>query len=220
MYIIGRYMKKLFLGVLFALVFSINAIAEVEIPEDKRVKNFDSGCCVWCAIEDLGNVHGISELKGLAKYRHEKYGKKKVWVEALYTYDPWGNLVMIQGPHWSHTNEAPGTYDRVCHELDRLKVKYKIQDHWNCDPAILEEAVDKCLGCAVALRDYPAPGNNHMVTLTDINDKNFVFVDNNGKCGRFVRTRQWFNQHWTGFTVIVYPKRPMTAELREPVDGK
>jgi hypothetical protein len=209
-------MKKLFLGLLCALLIGVTAFAEVDIPQDKRVQNFDSGCCVWCACENLANIHGIKQLKGIAKYRHDNYGKKKTWVEGTYMIDPYsGAWIRIEGPHWSYINEAPGTPERVKEEFKRLKVKYKMQTHGNYETDILKEAVDKDLGCAVGLKDYPSEGSYHMVTLTDLTKDKFVFVDNNKKCPRVEKTREWFDQHWTGYTILLYPDLPTTAELRE-----
>lgn len=195
-------MRKFIVGMALFFLLIASAFAEVEIPEDKRVKNFSSGCCVWCAVENLGNVHNIVELKGLAKYRHDNYGNKTVEVHGYYL-DAWGQWMPTR--YLVVANEAPGTYSRVKEEFARLRIKYKIQDHGNLDTKILKEAVDKNLGCAVGLKNYPRPGDYHMVTLTDLNDQKFVFVENNGKCGRYEKTREWFDQHWFGFTILVYP---------------
>ncbi len=200
-------MRKILMSLLCALLITGAAFAEVDIPQGQRVKNFTSGCCVWCSLENLANVHGINQLKGIAKYRHENYGQVKVWVEGSYMIDPWGRWVQIEGPHWSTTNEAPGSPERVHYELNRLKVRYRLQEHGDLRTGILREAVKKDLGCAVGLRDYPKQGDYHMVTLTDLDDETFVFVDNINGCKRCERSREWFNNHWTGYTILLYPNR-------------
>jgi len=211
-------MKKFFLSVLFALLVGVAAFAEVDIPQEQRVHNFPSGCCVWCALEDLANIHGVTQLKGIAKYRHDNYSKVKTWVEGAYAINQWGQWVQIEGPHWSYVNEAPGTPERVLAEFKRLKVKhYWLQRHYNYDTAILKEAVDKDLGCAVGLRDYPKIGDYHMVTLTHLDDNEFIFIENRGKCSRYTASREWFDQHWTGYAILLYPERPATSEYREKV---
>lgn len=211
-------MRKFFLGLFLALSLATLAFAEVEIPKDKRVANFESGCCVWCSVENLGNIHGITSLNGIAKYRNDNYGKKKVWVEAAYAYDIFGNLIQIQGPHWREINEAPGTPSRVREEFARLKVKYKMQLHGDTDHAILKEAMDKKLGCAIGVKDYPGEGNYHMITLTEFTDEKVVFVDNNGTLPRVEKSREWFDAHWTGYTIIVYPevKKPERPKIKKP----
>ncbi len=206
--------KKVFVGLLCAVLFVAGAFAEVTIPQEKRVKNFESGCCVWCALENLGNVHGIHSLSGIAKYRHENYGKKEVWVEGTYMIDQWGNWVQIEGPHWSTYNEAPGTPDRVKEEFTRLKVDYELQHHGDRSMKLIEKCLDKKreLGCAVGLKDYPREGCYHMVTLTDLDDKKFVFIENNYDCPRVEKTREWFDEHWTGYTIAVYPPKASVKE--------
>jgi hypothetical protein len=54
-----------------------------------------------------------------------------------------------------------------------------------------------------------------MITLTDLTDKECVFVDNNGKCERFVKSREWFHQHWTGYTILVYPNPVKLERIKE-----
>src|SRR4051812_33594369 len=112
-------MRKVFMGLLVALLLATSSFAEVNIPKNKRVCNLSSGVCVWCAIENLGNVHGIKQLNGITKYRHDNYGNKKTWVEGSYMIDALGRLVQIEGPHWSISNEAPGTPKNVQEELIR-----------------------------------------------------------------------------------------------------
>ncbi len=202
-------LKRFFFGALCALMLCLPAFAEVDIPKDKRVKNFSSGCCVWCSVENLANVQHVTTLKGIAKYRHENYGEKKIWVEGTYVQGPYG-LTQIEGPHWSTTNEAPGTPERVREEMKRLKVKYKLQKHGNYDTTIITEALKDGRGAAVGLRDYPSVGDYHMVTLTELTDKEFIFVENRGGCERYKASREWFNAHWTGY-VITLPSVGVTV---------
>ena len=191
-------MKKFLLGVLLAMSLIASVFAEVEIPMEKRIANFSSGCCVWCSLENLANVHRVTELKGIAEYRHNNYRLRKVWT----------------GSKWFYRNEAAGTSDRVRKEFKRLNItRYKIQEHGDRSTAILKEAVEKNLGCAIGFLNYPGRGDYHMVTLTDLDDKKVVFVENRGKLPRVEKTRQWFNEHWSGYTIILYPNRP---PLRRP----
>jgi len=196
-------MKRVIFSIFIALVLCSSLFAEINLPKEHRVKNFDSGCCVWCAVENLGNIHGILSLKGIAKHRHENYGNKKKWVEGSYIADQFGNLIRVNGPHWVIVNEAPGTPERVIEEFTRLKVDYNMQLHGNYDVKILNKSMDENLGCAVGLRNFPCDGCYHMVTLTHIDNDKVVFVDNNGDLPRVEKTREWFNNHWTGYTIVV-----------------
>lgn len=208
-------MKRLFLGLFCALFFGVFAFAEVDIPQNKRVKNFDSGVCVWCSIENLANVHGIDSLKGIAKYRHDNYGNKLVFVQGGYVVDIYGNWIQTGG-YWMSINEAPGSVSRVLEEFSRLKItKFKIQSDNDFSQDILKEAISKQIGCAIGVRDYPGPGNLHMVTLTDLTSEKVVFVDNNGNCERFEKTREWFDSHWTGYTILVYPEQRQPEVIKE-----
>jgi hypothetical protein len=212
------------LAILMLSFTTVTVWAEVDIPTEKRVRNYESGVCVWCAIENLGNAHGIEQLKGIAKYRHDNFFNKKTWVEGSYVIDAYGRWIQIKGPHWSQTNEAPGTAERVHEELRKRNVKYKLQDHGNYSTSILKEAVDNNLGCAVGLMNYPRKGDYHMVTLTELTKDKFYFIDNLGECNRYEASRAWFDAHWSGYTILVYPDkttvphvepRPAVRESRE-----
>lgn len=193
-------------SLMFVFIYGMFAFAEVDVPQDKRVKNLDSGVCVWSAIENLANIHGIDQLKGIAQYRHDTYKEVLVFVPKSYIVDIYG-VWHETGGYWKYVNQAPGTSNRVKEEFTRLNLtKFKIQDHDDKNLDILNEAVNKKLGCAVGLKDYPNPTNYHMVTLTELTKDKFVFIDNNGDCERFEKSREWFDDHWTGFTVLVYPK--------------
>lgn len=209
-------MKKFFLSLALSLSLAFFAFAEIEIPKDKRVANFPSGCCVWCAVESLGNIHGIDALKGLAKCRHDNYSQKKAWVEGAYVYDEFGRLIQIMGPHWRIVNEAPGNPSRVKEEFSRLKINYKMQEPDNFDTAILKESMDKKLGCAIGVKNYPHEGCYHMVTLTELTKDKVVFIDNNGDTPRIEKSRKWFDEHWMGFTIIVYPPEPVAKPAPKP----
>lgn len=198
-------MKKFLIGVLSTLFIVSISLADIDIPHKQRVKNLSSGCCVWCSLENLGNLHKITELNGITKYRHDNYREVKTWVDGGFVLDPWGRMIQTEG-YYLVENKAPGTPSRVREEMKRLKVKHKVQDHWTYDTDILKEAMDNNLGCAIGVKDYPTLGGYHMVTLTHWDDKKVRFVDNNGGCDKYEATREWFDQHWTGFTVIVYPK--------------
>lgn len=208
-------MNKLFGSLFFILLSGMMGLAEVDIPQEIRVKNLDSGVCVWCAIENLANVHGIERLKGIAKYRDDNYGKKLVFVQGGLFVDRFGNWFQTGG-HWQEINEAPGSIPRVLQEFERLNIKnYKIQNPYDYSQDILKEAVDKNLGCAIALKDYPSLGDRHMVTMTDLTEEKVVFVDNNGNCERIEKSRDWFNNHWDGYTILLYPEFKNAELIKE-----
>lgn len=204
-------MKKFFFSLFAALLLSVAAVAgEIDVLKEKRVANFPSGCCVWASLETLGNVHGVEALKGITKYRHDNYSKKQVYIHGTYVQGPTG-LVQIQGPHYEVVNEAPGTPERVTAEMTRLKVDYKMQTDASKDLTLLKDAVSKNLGAAVGFKDFPNQGNYHMVALTDLTDEKVVFVDNRD-CARYEASRAWFDAHWSGYTIVVYPPRPTVKE--------
>lgn len=208
-------MKKFLLSLFCVLAICVFSFAEVDIPQDKRVKNLESGVCVWCAIENLANVHGIDQLKGIAKYRHENYGNKLVFVPGGYIVDIFGNWIQTGG-YWMSVNEAPGSIERVLEEFERLKVKkFKIQPIGDLNQEILNEAISKNIGCAIGVKDYPGEGDLHMVTLTELTKEKVVFIDNNGKCERFEKTRKWFDDHWMGYTILIYPNEKEPEQIKE-----
>jgi hypothetical protein len=195
-------LKGLLTGFAILLCFPVFA-GEIKIPTDKRVKNFPSGCCAWCSVENLGNVHGVKELSGLAKKRHERH-EEEIKVETIEYIAPYG---WVQSTRMEKRGDAPASVARMKEQLDELKIAYKLQDASTQDTAILTEAIDNTLGCAVGMRNWPRAGDYHMVTLTDLTDKKCVFVENRGECEVYEGTREWFDAHWSGFTVVIYPAK-------------
>lgn len=195
-------LKRLLAGAAILLLGLTAFAGELEIPADKRTKNLPSGCCAWASIENLGHVHGVSALDGLTQRRHDQH-ETLVQVQTTEWVQPYG---WVQVTRLAKRGDAPGTPARVREELTALKVKFKVQDESSKDTAILKESIDANLGCAVGVRGWPGPNDYHMVTLTDLTDKKCVFIENRGKCERYEGTREWFDAHWSGFTVVVYPE--------------
>lgn len=205
-------MFKRILAVAALLFAGLTALAgEITIPEDKRVKNLPSGCCAWASVENLGNVHGVPALKGLTQKRHAR-SEELVEVEVAEWMQPYGWVVVKRTYKRGDAGATPASMKE---QLDALKIRYKLQDDKTRDTAILKEAVAADLGCAVGLRDWPRNGDYHMVTLTDLTDKKCVFVENRGKCERYEGTREWFDLHFSGFAVIIYPPAPPAPMPRE-----
>lgn len=196
------YYRLIITNVILLIFTSVVFAGELEIPVSKRVKNLPSGCCGWCSIENLGHVHGIVALDGLAKRRHERH-EELIEVKTSEWSFPFG---WTQVSKFVKREDAPATPARVREELANLKVKFKVQDESSKDMTMLKSAIDASIGCAVGVYDWPDEGDYHMVTLTDLTDKKCVFIENRGKCERYEGTREWFNAHWSGFTVVVYPE--------------
>jgi RNA polymerase subunit RPABC4/transcription elongation factor Spt4 len=198
-------MLKKILGtwtLLFCLCMSVFA-GELDIPKEKRVKNFPSGCCGWCSIENLGNVHGIAALKGLALKRHNQH-ESLIEVTTSELIESKG---IVQVTRFVKRGDAPATAKSITKELTDLKVNFKIQSENSKDTKIITESVNAEIGCAIGVRDWPRQGDYHMVTLTDLTDKTCVFVENRDDCARYAATREWFDEHWSGLTVVIYPEK-------------
>lgn len=207
-------MKNYVLGLFAALLIGVTAWAgEVDIPEDKRVKNQTSGCCVWAACEALGNIHNVKALNGITKYRHDNYGNKPIYYHGSFVDYGNGQLVQIQGPHWGTTNEAPGTPARVKEEFERLKVVYKLQEEGNVDLTLIKDAVKRNLGAAIGVKGYPKDGDYHMVTLTDLTNDKAIFVDPND-LKKYEKPRDWFDKCWKGYTIVIYPASPCVKNTK------
>lgn len=183
-------------------MFAIAVMAgELDIPMNKRVKNLPSGCCVWCSIENLGHVHNIKALDGITQRRHNQH-ETIIQVQNIEWIEPHGWVQVIRN---FKRGDAPATPTMVRQELTSLNVKFKVQDEYSKDTKILFDSINSNIGCAVAFKDWPGIGDYHMVTLTYLDDKKCVFIENRGECVRYEGTREWFNAHWSGFTVVIYP---------------
>lgn len=194
--------KKLLVLAAF-LFLTLFAQAEVDIPEGSRVLNYPSGCCAWCAVENLAHIHHVTQLDGITKKRHER-SQEQIYIAEGNVFFP-GQGWMRVGGYWRARNDAGATPQSMQAQLDELKVRYKLQDEQSHDMKIVLDAVKENRGCAVGLRNWPRPGDYHMVTLTDLDNEKFIFIENRGRCDRYLGTRAWFDQHWSGFTVVIYP---------------
>lgn len=192
-------MKK-FLCFLVLFLSTSLVFADLEIEQKDRIKNYPTGCCLWCSLENLGKYHKIDRMSGMAKRRHDR---AEELIETV-NYD-FVNGNFIRQVVWVKRNDAGGTTARAHQELKALKVKYKLQETGNFDTKILEESKD--LGCAIGVRNFPNEGNMHAVTLIHFDDKICRFIDNNGNCDKYEVTREWFNEHWTGLAIVIYPDK-------------
>lgn len=192
-------MRKLFC-LLFLLLSCSLVFADFKIEQKDRVKNYPSGCCLWSSIENLGKYHGIDRMSGLAKRRHDRSEELVESIHYIFV-----NGSFIRQVVWEKRGDAPGTEDRAHEELRSLKVKYRLQSTGNLDTKILED--NKDLGCAIGIRDFPREGDMHAVTLTHFDDKICRFIDNNGNCDKYEVTREWFDRHWTGLAIVIYPDK-------------
>ena len=167
------------------LLFGTVKAEELYIPKELRVKNLLSGCCVWASIETLGNVHNIKRLQGLTKYRDEKFGKL-----------------------------APGDEKSIKEELNRLGINYDLQVRGIYDTKLIEYAVEKELGVAIAVKDFPAQNEIHMVTLVNLTKNNVMFYDSRD-LNYYEGSRKWFDESWTGLSLVIYPDKIKIQEERE-----
>ncbi len=192
-------MKKILC--LLVLLLSCGLVfADFKIEQQDRVKNHPSGCCMWASLENLGKYHKIDRMIGLTQRRHDRSEELVESVHYVFF-----NGSFVRQVVWAKRNDAPGSAVRVHEELRSLKVKYRLQATGNLDTKILEDSKD--LGCAIGVRDFPHEGAMHAVTLTHFDDKICRFIDNNGTCDKYEVTREWFDKHWTGYAVVIYPDK-------------
>jgi hypothetical protein len=175
-----------YLIVLFFLI-----VCDVTIPQKYRVPNENPGYCCWSSLETLGRFLHIRELYGIKESRkHAQPYAHKV-----------NGLVAWYSP--AHVGTAAAVKD----QLDKLGVKYDLQYEGNYDKSLIHKSVDNGLGCVIGVHHgYPTCDGPHALVCTGLDDHRFTYVDTNAvEVHHYQGTVGWFDQEWSGLTVVVYP---------------
>jgi hypothetical protein len=92
--------------------------------------------------------------------------------------------------------------------LDKVKVRYKLQNRGDRDTEVLRKACDDGLGAVVGFRPLHEGAGGHIVTLVDFGADTVKVIDPNDQDGR-VRTmpRERFLYWWDGFTLVLQPEQ-------------
>ena len=125
-------------------------------------------------------------LETLARYHH---------IESLYG---------IADRYKQHPSVG-ATPDDLAGELRVADVDHAIGRFGNHDWRLLMAANKKNLGSIVGLRDYPVEKGHHAVVLTHIDADIVKIVDSNHPGHVLTADRAWFDEHWTGWLVVIWP---------------
>jgi ABC-type bacteriocin/lantibiotic exporter with double-glycine peptidase domain len=100
--------------------------------------------------------------------------------------------------------------------LDKVKVRYKVQQRGDLDTAVLRRACDDGLGAVVGFRPLHEGAGGHIVTLVDFGEETVKVIDPNDQDGR-VRTmpRERFLYWWDGFTLVLQPERTVKTSAKK-----
>jgi hypothetical protein len=92
--------------------------------------------------------------------------------------------------------------------LDKLHVRYQLQNRGDRSTAILRSSCREGLGAVVGFRPLREGAGGHIVTLVDFSDDTVKVIDPNDQDGR-VRTMsaERFLHWWDGFTLVIQPER-------------
>ncbi len=186
-----------------ALVLPNPLFAQLAISNKDKVANKSPGFCMWASIETLARTHKINKLYDLMERRAKESNAKKKendkWVWEPFVLVEHGDGELIRTPNNIGNDWA------VYRKLNEMEVKYKMQWSGTYKTEIIDYAMSKQLGCVFAVRggalgkESPA----HAMILTSFNDKEFTYVDPNDTEFTYRGTRQWFDQNWTGFVLVL-----------------
>jgi hypothetical protein len=149
--------------------------ADFDISLEDRIPN-DGPKCVFASLETLGNHHHIRAIKGLRDNHN--------WKEA--------DLLSVSDI------------------LTSLKIKHQIGFDFGkklldfgCMPSarLVELACEKKMGCVCGFWFGTA---YHAVTVTELTDSVLTYYDPNN-LSRWQGSRQWFNEHWSGYVIVLLP---------------
>lgn len=177
------------------LLFAQIVQAGAYIPAYYRVPNDPPGYCCWAALATLARAQGIASLYYLKENRKadsDGYIEEAKW----------------DGKTWRVSKEfVPaygGTTDSVLSKFEELHFRnYEYQRCGNFSKALIYKALAKGHGAVVQVDWQDAQGTGvHAVVLTSIDNESVTFINSNG-CREERRSRQWFENSWDGFVIIL-----------------
>jgi hypothetical protein len=182
-------------SIMIASLFAQTAQAGTYIPTRYRVSNDPPGYCCWAALATLARAQGIASLYYLKEGRHKDddgFIEKAEWN---------GNTWRVSK---AFVPAYGGTIDSVLHKFDELGFyNYEYQRCGNFSKTLINKALAKGHGAVVQVNWQDEYGEGiHAIVLTDMNDDYVTFINSNG-CNEERRSRQWFENCWDGFVVIL-----------------
>lgn len=181
-------MHKFLISLVFFLFLTPYSFCQVILEKQNRVENIDPGFCSWCCLESLGKHHKIEALHDLTHKRYLEWLKEpSVWINS------------------SQEPRNTGTSMSVSMKLKSLGVKFTYQDHYNYDKTLLKRAIKDKLGCSIVVKQWwkDKTIGHHSILLLDYNEKGIEFFDPNDIDHIYTATLGWFDQYWTGYTLIL-----------------
>lgn len=174
---------------IFILSFFVASIASaLDLPEACRVKNKEPGYCAWACIESAGRRHGIAALENLVENREKDHD---IVIEAA-TED------IVIAKHLGYLVE-------IERKMKELNVGCLVQpSDANKDTKILKYV--NTHGCTISVWDGKAR-YSHAILLLELTDKGVKYYDSNYPDKITVQTRKWFDEHWTGYAIVVWDKK-------------
>lgn len=199
-------MKRFFISVFATLLFVSSAWAQVVIDKQNRVSNFGPGYCAWCCLEMLGRQHNVSPLFNLAYNRSRESVQQwdgQKWISLPYVLVSY-NADRNAGP-WVHEKRNIGTDWGIYHQLNDLKIKYRMQWAGNRGRDIIQYAMKNKLGCCFSVKAgcFGEGTSAHAMILTNYTDKTVEFIDPNDIQNVYEASREWFDYWWCGWIVVI-----------------
>lgn len=180
-------MKRALLTLATLLLFTPLLYSRAEISEKNRVRNQKPGYCAWASLETMCRHQQIKAGYDLVEKRKKDPDKYDYTTGQIL----WHNL---------------GYDSEVESKLHDLKINFKMnRTHGNRQAGIdlIVHAVQNGHGAMVGLKCAPGCPTAHAVTIIDINDQTFEYVDSNSPKETWVGSIDWFLWAWDGYVITV-----------------
>ncbi len=183
------------------------AAGDAVVPEKYRVKNKDSGWCVWCSVATLAGPLAAADAK------NESLAKAAGVVEA----------------RAKVTDKGPATPAEAETFLTGLGVRFASKGEGAFDAAFLRKATDAKVGAVVGLRNWPTAGESHAVAVLSVSaakttfaggqdDFEVTFIDSNDPSRVMRASLGWLAGVATGWMLVLDAEAP--KDVAKPVEGK
>ena len=161
-------------------------LAEVKIAQKNRVPNQQPGYCAWASLETICRHQKV-------KAGYDLVEKRKLDPD----YVRWNGEIILK--HF-------GTDEAIAAKLEKLGIKYKMnhtKDNTQEGVNLIKKSVKNNKPALIGVWHDPNFHQHHALTVVDMDEDNFVYIDPNLPQVEYEGTMKWFFQEWDGFVVVI-----------------
>lgn len=179
-------MRQILLALAFLGLTATAVFGDAKIPIKLRVPNQHPGYCGWASLETMCRHQEVKAGYGLL----EKRKLDADWVRLDGTI--------------SAKNFADD--DVVAWKLKSLGIKYRMNHTFSNTKEgidLIKLTVKEGRAAMVGVWHDPLYHGHHAITVIDMDDENFSYIDSNDPKAEYEGSMRWLWQEWDGFVVTI-----------------